>query len=106
MSDWQSEHDVELAEMYAGADGGQGYVKALIADAFTRMGERVVQPYLDGKQTLDAVLTKLETIAQPEPSPGQIFSHEYKQLLADLCRRQYSNEPETLNRLLAQIESD
>ncbi len=36
---------------------------------------------------------------------GHGFGFDYKQVLTELCKRQYSNEPETLNRLLAQIES-
>jgi len=66
MSDWQPEHDVELAEVYAGVYDNMPYQKALLADALTRMGERVLQGYLGGKESVDDVLDRIEKIEQPE----------------------------------------
>jgi hypothetical protein len=104
---WDATWDVELAETFAGVYG-EGYEKVLLEDALRRHCEQILQAYWDKKETVDQVLTKIEAIGQPAEPPKPVtrngFGPEYKQLLADLFRKQWSSEPETLNRLLAALE--
>ena len=105
MCEWQPEHDVEIREVYAGCYGAN-YEQVLIEDALRYQCEQILQPYWDKKETVDAVLAKIEKL-QPEPAPvvglGTVFAG-YKQLLADSFRNQWGDQPEILNPLLAQFE--
>ena len=63
MMDWQPEFDVELAESYAGVYG-DSFFKALLEDSFARLAKRIMRRYIDGQETIDEVLDRLEKIGQ------------------------------------------